>query len=344
MTVFNRTLSLLLLLGSISLTTAQQGTKERIKVHSESLEGNLIGDPATRDVTVYLPPSYPKNPSKKYPVLYFLHGYTDDDSKWFGWEEHWINLFDILNKNMTNGNAKEMIVVMPNAYNAFKGSFYGSSETIGDWETFVTKELVNYIDSNYRTLNTKTSRGLAGHSMGGYGTMRLGMKYPDVYSSIYLLSACCMDASFVPDETIMKNNEAISSKSELAETSFFESINLALSSAWAPNPKNPPLYIDLPYKDGKVREDILKKYTSNQILHSADQYIYNLKQLKAIGMDAGTDDTEISLATKKLHELLANYGIKHSYESYKGDHLNKIEERIETKTLPFFSKNLEFQN
>ncbi|WP_435139375.1 alpha/beta hydrolase [Formosa sp. A9] len=323
---------------------AQTGTKERITIYSKALEGNLIGDPATREVSVYLPPSYQSNPDKKYPVLYFLHGFTDNDSKWFGWENHWINLFDILNRNMTNGKSKDMIVVMPNAYNTFKGSFYGSSETTGDWETFISKELVEYIDSHYRTINTKSSRGLAGHSMGGYGTMRLGMKYPDIFSAIYLLSACCMDVSFIPDPTVMAHNEAITSKSQVDTASFVESINLAFSAAWAPNPKNPPLYLDLPYKNGEIREDILKKYTSNQILYTADQYIYNLKQLKAIGMDAGTDDHEINQSTKRLHELLSNYGIEHQYESYKGDHLNKIEERIETKTLPFFSAHLKFQD
>ncbi|MGJ5640648.1 alpha/beta hydrolase [Formosa sp. S-31] len=337
-------LTLLFLVFSCPVIFGQNGTKERIKVHSTALENNLIGDPATRDVTVYLPPSYASNTSKHYPVLYFLHGFTDDDSKWFGWEDHWINLFDILNKSMSTGQAKEMIVVMPNAYNTFKGSFYGSSETTGDWETFITKDLVRYIDSHYRTLTQRNSRGLAGHSMGGYGTMRLGMKYPDVYSAIYLLSACCMDNSFITDETVMKNNENLTSKTELASASFVESINMALSSSWAPNPENPPFFIDLPFKNGTIRDDILKKYAANQILYTADQYIYNLKQLNAIGMDAGTEDTEISLATRKLHELLNKYGIKHQYKSYTGDHLNKIEDRIITKTLPFFSESLEFEN
>ena len=322
---------------------AQKGTKERIQVHSKALEGNLIGDPADRDVTVYLPPSYASNPEKRFPVLYMLHGFTDNDSQWFGWESHWINLQEVIEKSLEEGLSKEMIVVMPNAYNRFKGSMYASSATIGDWETFVTQELVNYIDSNYRTLADKKSRGLAGHSMGGYGTLRLGMKYPEVYAAIYALSPCCMDGGASTNPELMKKLESLT-PDQLQETSFFEIAALATSAAFAPNPKNPPLYLDLPAKDGLPRQDVINKIIANRTLNYVDQYILNLKKLRAIGMDAGLQDRGISEATKALHEVLDSYQIKHFYESYEGDHLNRIAERIQTKALPFFSENLAFQS
>ncbi|CDF78999.1 carbohydrate esterase (CE1) [Formosa agariphila KMM 3901] len=335
-------LTLTLIVFSAAISHAQ-GFRVRLKVPSEALKNNLINNPSNRDITVYLPPSYQTNLDKKYPVLYFLHGFTDSDSKWFGWEHHWINLYELLNKNMTNGTVKEMIVVMPNAYTTFKGSFYGKSETMGDWETFITKELVNFIDLKYRTLPNAESRGLAGHSMGGYGTLRLGMKYPEVYSAMYALSPCCMEESFIPSAENIKNMEAVNSKSGVADVSFVESINMAFSAAWASNPKKFPLYIDLAYKDGKPRPEILEKFKNNQILYTVDQYIDNLKTYKAIAIDAGTDDTAIFEASNKLHTLLSNHQVEHTYESYKGDHTNKIADRITTKTLPFFSEHLKFE-
>lgn len=327
----------------VTSTFAQKGTKERVKVHSKALEGNLIGDPADRDVTVYLPPSYQSNPEKRFPVLYMLHGFTDNDSQWFGWESHWINLQDVIEQSLAEGLSKEMIVVMPNAYNRFKGSMYASSATIGDWETFVTQELINYVDSNYRTLPNKKSRGLAGHSMGGYGTLRLGMKYPKVYSAIYALSPCCMDGGASTNPELMKKLESLT-PDQLQETSFFEIAALATSAAFAPNPKNPPLYLDLPAKDGSPRQDVINKIIANRTLNYVDQYILNLKKLRAIAIDAGLQDRGISEATKTLHEVLDSYQIKHFYESYEGDHLNRIAERIQTKALPFFSENLAFQS
>jgi len=325
-----------------TLASGQQGSKERIKVFSKALEGNLVNDPVERDVTVYLPPSYQDHPNKHYPVLYMLHGFTDNDSQWFGWEEHWINLHQVIDAALAEGQTKEMIVVMPNAYNRFKGSFYSSSVTIGDWETFVTKELVEYIDTHYRTLSGVQSRGLAGHSMGGFGTIRLAMKYPDIYSAIYILSACCMDGVVVANPERMKSVEAITSTTQLEGSSFGVMADLATAAAWAPNPNNPPFYLDLPYADGKVRDDIAAKFSANRTLYTIDQYIPNLKKLKAIAMDAGLQDSGISSATKKLHELLDLYKIPHMYESYEGNHINRIAERIRIKTLPFFSRHLAF--
>ena len=177
---------------------AKTGRTERVTVQSKALEGNLIGDAATRDVSVYLPPSYEQSRNRRYPVVYLLHGFTDSDAKWFGLDgKHWINLPDVLNRAAGNSDTKEVIVVMPNAFNTFEGSMYSRSATIGDWETFVAKELVAFIDKRYRTIPRAASRGLAGHSMGGYGTLRLGMKYPEIFSSIYALSPCCLAAGFV---------------------------------------------------------------------------------------------------------------------------------------------------
>ncbi|WP_209331357.1 alpha/beta hydrolase [Lunatimonas salinarum] len=321
--------------------TAQEGGKERIKVYSQALEGNLIGDPAERDVTVYLPPSYKSNPDRRYPVLYVLHGFTDTDSQWFGWETHWINLQTVIEKSLSEGLSKEMIVVMPNAYNRFKGSMYANSPTIGDWETFVTKELVAHIDTNYRTLANRNSRGLAGHSMGGYGTLRLGMKNPDVYAAIYALSPCCMEGGANTNTEQMAKLEAFTPE-QLEDANFFEIAAFATSAAFAPNPQNPPLYLDLPAKGGELRQDVINKIIANRTLNHVDQYIHNLKKLKAIALDAGIQDRGISEASKKLHELLDSYQIPHFYESYQGDHLNRIAERIQTKALPFFSENLMF--
>src|SRR5215813_15662221 len=215
----------------------RQGTVERIKVHGKSLEGNLDGDSPDRDVSIYLPPSYEAEKSQRYPVVYMLHGFTDDDARWFGQVKHWINFPEVINKALADGKTREMIVVMPNAFTRFKGSMYSSSVTTGDWETFITKELVGYIDSNYRTLAQRDSRGLAGHSMGGYGTMRLGMKYPEAFSSIYALSPCCMDAGRAgpanpATKDMMKIVESLKTDDEVKSQSFFVLATLASAAAW----------------------------------------------------------------------------------------------------------------
>jgi S-formylglutathione hydrolase len=323
----------------------KQGTVERIKVHSKALEGNLDGDSPDRDVSVYLPPSYKTEKNRRYPVVYMLHGFTDSDAQWFGVVKHWINLPEAINKSLADGASREMIVIMPNAFTRFKGSMYSNSVTVGDWETFIARELVGYIDSHYRTLPQTASRGLAGHSMGGYGTMRLGMKSPDVFSSIYALSPCCMDV--VRSNPIMisllKRLETVKTDEDVKNQSFFGMAMLASAAAWSPNPKNPPFYLDLPLRDGEISPEIMARQHANATLVMLHQYIPNLKRLKAIAMDAGTKDQGISEATKELDRVLTEYDVPHLYESYDGNHLNRIAERIQTKTLPFFSTNLTFE-
>src|SRR5688572_17201189 len=119
-----------------------KGTVVRVKVHGKLLEGNLDGDSADRNVSIYLPASYQKNTTRRYPVVYFLHGYTDDDAKFYGFSKHWMTLPPILDTAFAKGTANEMIVVTPNAYTRFHGSMYSNSITTGNWEDFIAKELV----------------------------------------------------------------------------------------------------------------------------------------------------------------------------------------------------------
>ena len=199
-----------------------KGSVERIKVHGKLLEGNLDGDSADRYVSVYLPAGYKKNPSRHYPVIYFLHGYTDDDAKFYGFSKHWMTLPPILDSVFATGGAKEMIVVTPNAYTRFQGSMYSNSVTTGNWEDFISKELVSYMDAHYRTIPQASGRGLAGHSMGGYGALRIGEKNPGVFSSIYLLSPCCLNSPNNANQTPPNflRADSIKSIAEFEKTDF----------------------------------------------------------------------------------------------------------------------------
>ena len=334
------TMLLLMISMHVRPSAAQSaGTVERVYVNAPSLAGNLSGDPDSRYVSIYLPPGYGTDLTRRYPVVYMLHGFTDTDAQWMGFREHWINLPEVIDASLAESLSEEMIVVMPDAFTRFHGSMYSSSVTNGDWEGFITEDLVAYIDTNYRTIPSRASRGLAGHSMGGYGTLRIAMKYPEVFSSIYALSPCCLTPGIFPNPAA----EEVTTVEQIAEQNFFTLALLASSAAWAPNPQKPPFYMDLPTKDGEVVDEVAQKFAANAPLVMLDQYIFNIRELEAIALDAGTNDMGISQATAQLHERLDAYGVAHQYESYEGDHLNRIAERIRTKTLPFFTEHLEFQ-
>jgi enterochelin esterase-like enzyme len=325
-------------------TSHLKGTVETAKVHGRDLEGNLSEDSPERDVFIYLPPSYKTEPNRRYPVVYMLHGFTSSAAKWFGAQSHWINLPGVIDKSMASGASREMIVVMPNAYTRFQGSMYSNSVTTGNWETFVADDIVAHVDSLYRTIPTAAGRGLAGHSMGGYGAMRIGMKNPDVFSSIYLLSPCCMAprSSTPQSAAALAQAEAITNIEEFEKAAFGIKAIFASAAAWAPNPVNPPFYLDLPTKNGEPQPLVLAKLAANAPLAMIDQYIANLKEMKAIAFDAGDQDAGIAATIKTLDQVLNDYEIEHLFEIYDGNHTNRVAERIETKALPFFSENLSF--
>ena len=329
------------LMWSQAAPATYTGTVERIKVHGKLLEGNLDGDSPDRDVSVYLPASYQKDKSRRYPVVYFLHGFTDSEEDWFRTPDHFVNLPTALNKAFAEPGNREMIVVMPDAFTRYEGSFYGSSVDTGDWEGFVSQELVAYIDGHYRTLAQTSSRGLAGHSMGGYGTIRIGMKHPQVFSSIYALSPCCLISPVEPSDAL-KAAEAVEIPEQIHGSPFFVKAQLATAAAWSPDPNNPPLYIALPVRDGKVQPLIAAKWAANMPVVMLDQYIPEVKRLKGIAMDVGDKDG-LAPGLKRFDKALTDYHIAHFYEVYDGDHLNHIKDRIEMKVVPFFSKNLKFE-
>jgi enterochelin esterase-like enzyme len=311
---------------------------EHIKVHGTALEGNLEGDAVDRDVFVFLPPSYAKQKSRRYPVVYALHGYSIGAEQW----THEIHVPQTIEGAFAQG-AKEMIVVLPDSKTVHNGSMYSSSVTAGDFEQFISHDLVAYIDAHYRTLPNRTSRGLVGHSMGGYGASRIGMKHSGVFGSLYIMSPCCLSARTAASLKLEDENalEAVKTSEDSAKLPFFQRTQLASAAAWSPDPKNPPLYLDLPMKDGAVQPDILAKWAANAPLAFVDQYIGNLRQYRAIAMDVGDQDG-LRVDAGKLHDVLDKYGIANSFEVYPGTHTSRVADRLQNHVLPFFSRNLCF--
>ncbi len=302
----------------------KQGSWEKIKVHGKALEGNLEGDSADRDVFVYLPASYASNRNRRYPVVYFLHGYAAHA------ESYWNSLSVAA---AADAASAEMLLVLPDAFTIYDGSMFSNSPTTGDWETFIADDLVSYIDGHYRTIANRGARGLSGHSMGGYGTVRIGMKRPEAFGALYAMSSCCL---------LQDAQNLLPGQSAAAKGKQGGALAKALQSqaaAWAPNPQNPPEYFDLPTKDGVLQPLVAAKWTANSPLLMVDQYVPNLKRYRAIEIEVGTRDPFLALNTQ-LEQALTRLGVQHKFETYDGDHGNRIKARFAEKLLPFFTANL----
>jgi enterochelin esterase-like enzyme len=357
-------MGLALLTGTLPAQTqpnagnAPKGSVERIKVHGASLEGNLEGDSPDRDVVVYLPPSYAKSPKRRYPAVYFLHGYSVG-------VEAYVKLLNLpeMADNAIAAGAREMILVLPDAFTVYNGSMYSNSPTTGDWEGFLSRDLVAYIDSHYRTVADRDSRGLSGHSMGGYGTVRVGMKHPEVFSALYAMSSCCLmnnpalpppapegargrgnaPAPPAPPPASAQGNNARGPAAEGRGRggAGFGNVMSAEAAAWSPDPANPPQYFDLPTKDGQIQPLVAAKWVANSPLAMVSQYVPNLKQYRAIVMDVGDKDG-LNGMNVELDREFTRLGITHVFEQYDGDHGNRVASRFQNNLLTFFSQQLKF--
>ena len=317
---------------------AKPVTVEHIRIHGVSLEGNLEGDAVDRDVIVFLPPSYRRDVRRRYPVVYALHGYSIGAEQW----THEIHVPQTLEGAFAQG-AKEMIVVLPDAKTVHNGSMYSSSVTTGDFETFIPHDVVAYVDAHYRTIARRRSRGLVGHSMGGYGAIRIGLKHADVFGSLYVMSPCCLSARTAgPATTELETAVAgLKAPADSAGLPFGARAQLADAAAWSPNPKNPPLYLDLPVKDGAIQPAVLAKWAANAPLAFIDQYIAGLRSYHGVALDVGDQDG-LRGDTGTLHDVLDEYGIQHSFEVYPGTHTSAVADRFQNHVVPFFSQNLCF--
>jgi enterochelin esterase-like enzyme len=270
--------------------------------------------------------------------VYALHGYSIGAEQW----SQEIHVPQTIEGAFARG-ANEMIVVLPDSKTVHNGSMYSSSATTGDFESFIARDVVSYIDAHYRTIPNRNSRGLVGHSMGGYGASRIGMKHPDVFGSLYIMSPCCLSvrgagpANPANEEALA----AVKTTDDSAKLPFGLRAQLASAAAWSPNPNNPPLYLDLPI--GPNQPSVLARWAANAPLAFIDQYIQNLRQYRAIAVDVGDQDN-LKIDTSKLHDVLTNYGIKHDFEIYSGTHTSHVAVRFQEHVMPFFSRTLSFES
>jgi S-formylglutathione hydrolase len=314
-------------------------------VYSPSLEGNLLGDSPDRNVTIYLPPGYDTS-DKHYPVIYLLHGYTGDNKFWLEKGYANVNLEPIMNDMINNKTIEPMILVSPDSYNRFGGSLYINSVSSGNWEDFIVQDVVQFVDAHFRTIANAGSRGIAGHSMGGYGTMMIAMKHPDIFSATYGLSSNSL--VFDPNPNAYLDSyrtifEEIYGATDIRDFDFFSwdaRLTLSMSVAMVPNTSSPPFYCDYMFTPGgDFVPSVWQRLMAFDPYTSITTYEQNILQLTAIHLDCGDMDGNLQ-SNITFGDKLATIGIPGAFESYAGDHTNKLAERMELKVLPFFSKYL----
>ncbi|ESQ82089.1 hypothetical protein AEAC466_19420 [Asticcacaulis sp. AC466] len=323
-----------------------QSRLEAVEIQSAQFSHNKIGTSPLRKVTVYLPPHYAEE-GRRFPVVYFLNTYGEDESAPFANHDAKTLLDDAIDK----GQLGDVIVVTADFRTALGTSWYVNSTVTGNWQDFMVRELVPYIDSHYRTLATNASRAVVGDRMGGHGAIRFGMQYPDIFGVVYALHPVGTGNGIQPGFT-RGNWQTIYAAKTLDDlkTDIYSPIFLSIYQAHLPNPDSPPLYADLPVKlvDGKaVVDPVLTARLQNSFSldHLIPVYAANLKRLRAFKIDWGRNDTlyDHIYSNQAFVRKLDEYDIPYEAEEYHGgwgDRTWGPEGRFATDVVPFLQKNL----
>ena len=326
-------------------------TAARCIVPAPSLANNLLGDPAQLEVEILLPAGY-ETSARKYPSVYVLAGWNDD-AGFMAYQ---------LGNGLKSAVAPEAeaIYVMVGGGNALGGSFYVNSTVTGNWEDAIANDLVTFVDGAYRTVPATASRGMAGHSMGGFGALSIALHRPDVFGAVYAMSPGLFGPNGAKNrlgddyafEPIVELAGKLSGKpaAERAKglisggTGFFD---VAYGAAFVPDPEAPAL-MKLPYKseNGKLVLDqaVWKLWDDGfgGIPEKLAAYGSKPTQLKAIAIDYGIYDEYawIPEGCKTFASLATKAGLKLTATSFEGDHQGSLDSRMADFMIPFFTQNL----
>jgi S-formylglutathione hydrolase FrmB len=343
------------------------GNTDLINIPAPSLANNVLGDSTQQEIAVYLPPSYQES-NQKYPVVYYLTGASVKLNAPNGY----MAVQDGMNHLLALGKIQEMIIVTVSGFNILGASFYVNSPVTGNWQDFILKDVVGYVDQHYRTLAVSASRGITGHSMGGAAALNMAMQHPDIFGSVYGLSPALFDQNGLSDSIMFSSQTTINMVLDQIESlsklpsdqrakeflkQYYHSnqavqFTFAYGAAISPAADPKPPYIFYPYQrvnDQVVRDEtVWKQWDSGfgEISDKVQRYKANLLRLHGIALDYGQQDENgwIPRGCQLFSQQLNSAGITNTLLTFNGTHFDHLAQRIEESMLPFFSKELVFAN
>lgn len=320
------------------------------QIDSQYLANNLMGDPSQRDLVIYLPPSY-QTSSRRYPTVYLLHGFGMRARSWTeaidfgGWLLPPID--EVVEPAITKAHAAEMIVVMPDGWSKYGCSQWVDSPVNGNFENYVTQEVINYIDNHYRTIPSRASRGIFGISSGGFGAWHLGSQHPDLFGAMALLSAdSYFEMTYKPLFLSFFNEIYPEEPTGPVANSGTSHIIYGFATCYSPNPAKPPHYCDLPlaFPTAEVIQSLWDKWLSYDPVINWASRIDKLRRLRGILLDVGCkDEYKLQYGHRLLSHKLVSANISHRVEEHPGNHVGRLAERLQF-ALSWFSETLDMND
>jgi pimeloyl-ACP methyl ester carboxylesterase len=295
-----------------------------------------------RRTLVYLPPSYRRDTTRRYPVLYLLHGATSLPQEWIDSTYDGFDLRVAMDSLIAAAATPEMIVVMPDANNALEAGFYANSPATGNWEDFVVRDLVRHIDAHYRTERQRSRRALVGHSMGGFGALAIGFKHPDVFGLVYAISPCCIGfvGRLAPSSPAWP---ALAAVQRWQDAPAALRLGLGMAAALDGSRSSARLVKELPFSkrsDGTIvpNPSVQARWLARMPPDLASAMVRRGDEQPVILLESGSEEVALNEGVKLLRARLDSLGIRYSDTTFVGGHIDRVRERFSGHMLPTIGK------
>lgn len=331
----------------------KRGVVVRPVLPSALLAGNPLGDPADRVTPVYLPPSYEDAPKRRYPMILAITGFTGTGRMLLN--EDWFEptLSERLDTLIDSGEMREAIVVMPDCSTRYGGSQYIDSEATGPYGRYTATEVIEWVDREFRTIPRREARGVFGKSSGGYGSFRMAVDYPEVFSAFGCHSGdSAFEYCYLPEfpralrylwhknltpKQFLDTHRTILDRSD----DFAALLNeLAMASCYSPNPAT-ELGFDLPFDlaSGDLVDEVWQRWLTNDPVRMIPARLDALRSQSMIFLDCGTkDEWFLDVGTRMMAAAMRAGGLEPIHEEFEAGHM-RIPYRY-NRSLPLISQAL----
>lgn len=306
-------------------------------IRSSALAGNPLGDPSERPVAVYLPPGYDGEGSRRYPVLYVLHGYTGNVAGLLGSRPWEANVFERIDRLVTERRMPPAILVAVDGFTRLGGSQYVDSIHNGNYATYVVDEVVGHVDKTYRTVASEGGRAVLGKSSGGFGAMHLVLEHSGIFSAFASHSG---DSYFryahpmaFPDvhRTLEKHQfdiaafvDAFERKHKRSGAEYSTMEMLGYTAAYSPASSR-AFDLDLPFDraTGELREDVFARWLSFDPAERVAGARDRLERLRLRYLDCGRrDEYGLDIGARVVSQRIRDLGLDVRHEEFEDDHRN----------------------
>lgn len=361
--------------------TGASGTLVVLEHTSRVLDGNPLDDPHVRRLAVWLPPQYDsaagRARGRRFPVLYDLVGFTGSGLAHANWRPFDENVPERVARLVHERKMGPAIVVFADCFTSLGGNQYVNSSAVGRYADYLLRELIPFVDREFRTLAAREHRGCFGKSSGGYGAIIHGMKYARHWGAIAdhsgdalfdfcyfsdwprtlneldryreprrrpgrtdVAAAARKTGRGVDDGRVQRFLDHVWGKDKLSDAEVHALMNVAMAATYDPDPKA-PLGFRLPFnlETGELIPERWKAWRRHDPVNLVDRYRDNLRSLRGLYIDCGwRDQYHLHFGTRLLSQRLAARNIPHRYEEFDDNH-SSIDYRMDV-SLPFLYRAL----